>query len=81
MTYLDIGISILLMFVGILIITSKDIIRSIIYFSALSMLAALAYVLMQAPDVALTEIVIGSGLITFLFLFTYKKMKKVGENK
>ena len=41
------------------------------------MTAAVAFVLLKAPDVAITEIVIGSGLITFLFLFTLKTSKKV----
>lgn len=81
MNFLDIAVSLLLIVLGTTVIMSKDIIKSIIVLSALSMVAAVAYVVMQAPDVALTEIVIGSGLITFLFLFSYKKMKKAGEEK
>ncbi len=81
MNFLDIAISLLLIVLSIVVITSKDIIKSIIVLSALSMMAAVAYVILKAPDVALTEIVIGSGLITFLFLFSYKKVKKAGEEE
>jgi len=77
MNYLEVAVSLLLIMFGILIVLNKKIVTSIIMLSALSMVAALAYVIMQAPDVALTEVVIGSGLITFLFLFTYKR--KAGD--
>jgi len=81
MNYLEIVASLLLIVFGVLIVMSKSIVKTIIYLSALSMIAALAYVLLKAPDVALTEVVIGSGLITFLFLFTYKRQKKVGDQE
>lgn len=73
---LEIFISLLLVFSAALIVLSKDIVKSIIYLSILSMVTAVAFVLLKAPDVAITEIVIGSGLITFLFLFTIKTTKK-----
>lgn len=79
LTILDISISILILLAGLLIVFSKDLVKSIIYLSILSMLAAVAFVILKAPDVAVTEIVIGSGLITFLFLFTINK--KVGGAK
>lgn len=74
-------ISVLLVISGVLIVFSKDIIKTIIFLSILSMLTAVAFVLLKAPDVAMTEVVIGSGLITFLFLATVKKTKKAGDHK
>ena len=44
------------------------------------MLAAIAFVIMRAPDVAITEAVIGSGLVTALFVFTLFSKKKEGED-
>ena len=78
---LEIFISILLVFTGVMMVFSKDIIKTIIFLSILSMITAVAFVLLKAPDVAITEIVIGSGLITFLFLFTIKTSKKAGDTK
>lgn len=78
---LEIFISILLVFTGVMMVFSKDIIKTIIFLSILSMITAVAFVLLKAPDVAITEIVIGSGLITFLFLFTIKASKKAGDTK
>lgn len=79
LTLLDFSVSALIILIGIFIVFSKDTIKAIIYLSILSMLSSVAFVLLKAPDVAVTEIVIGSGLITFLFLFTFKK--KVGDTK
>jgi energy-converting hydrogenase B subunit D len=42
------------------------------------MLSVIGFVLMKAPDVAVTEAVIGSGLVTSLFVFTLLSVKKVG---
>ncbi|MBN2793808.1 MAG: DUF4040 domain-containing protein [Clostridia bacterium] len=81
MNIIEIIVSLLLVISGILIVFSKDIIKTIIYLSILSMLSAVAFVLLKAPDVAMTEVVIGSGLITFLFLVTVKQVNKVGDHK
>jgi uncharacterized MnhB-related membrane protein len=80
-TVLEIFISCLLVVMGVLVVFSKNVIQTVIYLSVLSMIAAVAFVLLKAPDVAVTEVVIGSGLITFLFLFTLKTVKKVGDTK
>lgn len=78
---LELFVSIILVFIGILIASSKNIVKTIIYLSILSMITAISFVMLKAPDVAITEIVIGSGLITFLFLFTIKESKKVGDSE
>ena len=78
---LELFISIVLIFIGVLIVFSKNIIKSIIFLSILSMITAVSFVMLKAPDVAITEIVIGSGLITFLFLFTLKSSKKAGDSE
>ena len=71
--------SLLLILLAILAVSSKKMITSIIYLSFLSMLAVLSFVIMRAPDVAVTEAVIGSGLVTAVFLFTLLSMKKAGD--
>jgi uncharacterized MnhB-related membrane protein len=40
------------------------------------MLAVVAFVMLKAPDVAITEAVIGSGLVTSLFVFTLLSTRK-----
>lgn len=67
-------ISILLVISAFLAVNDKHLIKGVLFLSLLSMLTAFAFLLMHAPDVALTEAVIGSGLITGLFVFTLLSM-------
>ena len=71
-------ISVFLIVLALLAINSKSLIKSVMFLSALSMLSVIGFVLMKAPDVAVTEAVIGSGLVTSLFVFTLLGVKKVG---
>ncbi len=64
---------------GVLAINSKKLINSVIFLSVISMLAVVSFMLMRAPDVAITEAVIGSGLVTALFVFTPYTTKKAGK--
>lgn len=40
-----------------------------------SLLASVQYLLLAAPDVAMTEAAIGSGLTTFLFFFVLARVR------
>ena len=44
-----------------------------------SLFASVLFLLLFAPDVAMTEAAIGSGLTTFLFLFVLGRMRR--ENR
>ncbi|MCK5761251.1 MAG: DUF4040 domain-containing protein [Candidatus Delongbacteria bacterium] len=57
----------------------KDLISSIIGVGVVSLFASLLYLLMQAPDVAMTEAAIGAGLSTLIFLYALHKTKDVEE--
>lgn len=69
-------LAILLLLIAFLAVNEKKIIKSVIYLSALSMLTVVSFVLMRAPDAAVTEAVIGSGLVTSLFIFTLLSVNK-----
>lgn len=78
---LQYALGILMVVIGILAVTSKKVINAVIYMSLLSLLAVVGFTLMNAPDVAVTEAVIGSGLVTFLFVFTLLGINKVSAVK
>lgn len=44
--------------------------------SAVSLFASVLYVVYAAPDVALTEAVIGSGLMTFIFFVVLSRFRQ-----
>ncbi len=77
--YLSLFVSVLLLVLAFLAINSKSLIKSVMFISSLSMLSVIAFVILRAPDVAVTEAVIGSGLVTSLFVFTLLGVRKVGS--
>ncbi|NUY39436.1 DUF4040 domain-containing protein [Wolbachia endosymbiont of Litomosoides brasiliensis] len=65
---LNITLILLLLIVTILIVLSKHLITSGVLMCAFSSLIALIYLIMNAPDVAITEASVGAGLST-VFIF------------
>jgi len=52
---------------------------SILSAGLVSLLASVMFLLLGAPDVAMTEAAIGSGLTTFLFFFVLSRVRR-GEH-
>ncbi len=61
---------------AVLAIVQKSLLSAIIAAGAISLLASLLYIVLAAPDVAMTEAAIGSGLTTIVFLFALNKVRK-----
>ena len=54
---------------GILAVRLKSLMAAMVSAGLASLFAAVSYVLLAAPDVAMTEASIGSGLSTLIFLY------------
>ena len=78
---IEVAIIIFMIIAAFLALNAKKLVNSVIYLSVLSMLCVVGFAVMKAPDVAITEAVIGSGLVTALFLFTLLTKKKEGVEK
>jgi uncharacterized MnhB-related membrane protein len=77
----EIIVGALMLLFAVLAIESKKLINSVIYMSLMSLLSVVSFIIMKAPDVGITEAVIGSGLVTFLFVITLTQIKKTGDTK
>ncbi|MBB6482754.1 hydrogenase subunit MbhD domain-containing protein [Spirochaeta isovalerica] len=60
-------------------IQAKELVVSIISAGLVSLLASVLYLMLAAPDVAMTEAAIGSGLSTIIFFYVLNKVRG-GEN-
>lgn len=67
-TYLLLLIILLLVIISIKLIFAKNLLETIINISVFSLLIALAYILMDAPDVAMTEVALGACFSTCVYL-------------
>lgn len=57
----------------------RDVLASIIAFATYSLGVAVVWVVLQAPDVGLTEAAVGAGVTTVLFLLTIAKTVRPGD--
>lgn len=58
---------------GVLAVWLSNLLAAMISAGLASLFAAVSYVLLAAPDVAMAEAAIGSGLATLIFLYTMRK--------
>ena len=65
-------IELILPILGLLLIKTQSPIRGLIYRSFLGSIAALVYAVVGAPDVALTEVLVGTLLSTILYIITIR---------
>jgi energy-converting hydrogenase B subunit D len=60
---------------GLLAVLLDNIISAVISSGLASLFASVVYVVLAAPDVAMTEASIGSGLSTMIFLYAIRKTR------
>lgn len=53
---------------------SKNLLNSILIFMSYSLVMSLIWILLEAPDLAITEAAVGAGITSVLFFVTLKKI-------
>ena len=56
---------------------TKDLLTSIIIFMSYSLIMCVIWVLLQSPDLAITEAAVGAGVTSILFFLTLKKIRAI----
>lgn len=56
---------------------TKSLLQSVIIFMAYSSIMCLLWILMESPDLAITEAAVGAGVSGMLFLMTLKKLREI----
>jgi uncharacterized MnhB-related membrane protein len=62
-------------------LTAKDLFKAIVLFISFGMLMAVAWLRLQAVDIALAEAAIGAGLTGAIFIMAIKRMSKNQQSK
>lgn len=63
---------------ALMAIRAKRLPIAILASGLVSLVASILFLVLAAPDVAMTEAAIGSGLTTFLFFFVLARMRAAG---
>ncbi len=69
-------ISLLMLVMTGVVVFARDLRVALIGLSLFGMLLSLQYVLLHAPDVAMTEAALGAGLSTLVFLVAIRRTEK-----
>ena len=56
---------------------SRSLLASVVIFMAYSLLMSIVWILMQSPDLAITEAAVGAGVTSILFFVTLKKIHAI----
>jgi len=80
-TLFIIVLGIIMIVAAFVAIYQKNLLSAVVASGVISLLASIIYILLAAPDVAMTEAAIGSGLTTIVFLYALNKIRKIKAKK
>ena len=58
---------------------SKNLLNSILIFMAYSLVMSIIWILLESPDLAITEAAVGVGVTSLLFFVTLKRIRAIKE--
>ncbi|MGN0403314.1 MAG: hydrogenase subunit MbhD domain-containing protein [Acetatifactor sp.] len=56
---------------------SRNLLNTILIFMSYSLIMSVIWILLESPDLAITEAAVGAGVTTVLFLLTLKKIHAI----
>ena len=59
---------------GVAVSFSKNLLNSILIFMSYSLIMSIIWILLESPDLAITEAAVGAGVTSVLFFITLKKI-------
>ena len=59
---------------AVAVIFSKNLLNSILIFMSYSLIMSIIWILLESPDLAITEAAVGAGVTSVLFFVTLKKI-------
>jgi energy-converting hydrogenase B subunit D len=66
-----------LLIISVIAVELRDLLYAVILLGAADLLAAVAFYLMAAPDIALTQAAVTTGLTVFIFLIVIGKTRRM----
>lgn len=81
MNAIEIFLLVMLLICGIATCANKNLMTSVIIFMAFSVIMSIVWVLLEAPDLAITEAAVGAGVSSVLLFVTLLMIKKIKDKK
>ena len=77
MTELRIILLVFLLVCAIAVSFSKNLLISVVIYMAFSLIMAIIWLILESPDLAITEAAVGAGVTSILFYVTLKKIRSI----
>ena len=77
MEALNVLLLVFILVCAVAVSVTKDLLTSIIIFMAQSVAMSVVWILLRAPDLAITEAAVGAGITTLLMFVTLKKLHTI----
>lgn len=77
MTTLRIILLLFLIICAIAVSFSRNLLVSIVIYMAFSLIMAIVWLILESPDLAITEAAVGAGVTSILFFVTLKKIRSI----
>ena len=77
MTELRIILLVFLLVCAIAVSFSKNLLISVVIYMAFSLIMAIIWLILESPDLAITEAAVGAGVTSILFFVTLKKLRSI----
>ena len=62
---------------AIFVSLSKNLLKSVVIFMSYSLIMSIIWMLLESPDLAITEAAVGAGVTSVLFFATLKKIQAI----
>lgn len=59
----------------------KRLLTSVVIFMSYSLMMCVVWIILESPDLAITEAAVGAGVTSVLFFLTLKKIKSIEQDK
>ena len=82
MTPMEVFMYILLSFLVVCAIAvsfTKNLLNTVLVYMSYSLVMSVIWILLQSPDLAITEAAVGAGVTSILFFITLKKIEGIGK--
>ena len=81
MSFLQITLLGMLIVCALGVSLTKSLLTSLIVYMAYSLIMAIIWLLLESPDLAITEAAVGAGITSVLFFVTLKKIHAIKEGE
>ena len=77
MDFLSIALLVFILICAVAVCATRSLLTSIIIFMSQSLAMSVVWILLESPDLAITEAAVGAGVTSILFFVTLKRIKNI----